>query len=114
MREKSLQQILGVSRLYPALWMLLLTASVTMPAQQNTLSTALTASGLNGGLDLPKVAKADMAVHNIPLSQSEDHYLHPIPLSKTTDHYVRQIPPVIAEKTRQTITISEKVQRPAN
>ncbi|HUZ94182.1 MAG TPA: hypothetical protein VMU57_04650 [Edaphobacter sp.] len=115
MEQKILKQIvLGVDGFYPALWMFLLAMSVTMTAQQKVPRTTLTDAKLSGGLKLPTATKADMTVHNIPLSQIEEHYVHAIPLSKTPDHYLRNVSSVIPGKTGRTTTVSEKEQRPAN
>ncbi|MDW5265861.1 MULTISPECIES: hypothetical protein [Acidobacteriaceae] len=115
MGQKILKQIvLGVDGFYPALWMLLL-MSITMPAQQNPLSTTLPTTKLSGGFELPTVTKADRIVHDIPLSQTEDRYVHAIPLSKTPDHYLRNVSSMIPGKTGRTTAVSEKKgQQPAN
>lgn len=110
------QIVLGVDGFYPALWMFLLAMSVTMPAQQNALSITLPTTKLSGGFELPTATKADMIVHNIPLSQNEERYVHAIPLCKTPDHYLRNVSSVIPRKTGRTTAVSEKKeeQQPAN
>jgi hypothetical protein len=103
--------IAEVNRFCPALWIFLLAMSATMPAQQNTLSTNLPTAKLSGGLELPKVTKADMVVHNIPLSRFEGHYLHAISLCKTPDHYLRNVSSGPPGKTGRAIAVSVKKEQ---